>query len=355
MAYQNFYTTKLYTDVSAADTTITLETPPTATSGRLVLEARNVSKREVIKYTGVSGNQVTGALRGQGGTTAQTHLANTLVEMNLTAEDLEDAINVPNDVVTRFDESLGDFIASGLVWSQTALLVGEMTAGVVYIDGERLVIGALSGINFTASKDTYVDVGVDGVVDYDPVANGASAPALAGSHVRIAKVVTNGSGITSVVQTGVDSLGNTIRPSGSVGPTQLSTSANLLAITNITSTYNTGNTAATTVLPGTSTTVTVPSGGRSVKVSFNCYDITNASAPVSALTMYIRAAGTNIGGYRWRSWSGGAGTGASFWAIHTPAAGSVTYDLTFAKEVAGHGVALAASATSPIQLLVELV
>ena len=137
MAYQNFYTTKLYTDVSAADTTITLETPPTVTSGRLVLEARNVSKREVIKYTGVSGNQVTGVLRGQGGTTAQTHLANTLVEMNLTAEDLEDAINVPNDVVTRFDESLGDFIASGLVWSQTALLVGEMTAGVVYIDGER--------------------------------------------------------------------------------------------------------------------------------------------------------------------------------------------------------------------------
>lgn len=225
MAYQNFYTTKLYTDVSAADTTITLETPPTATSGRLVLEARNVSKREVIKYTGVSGNQVTGALRGQGGTTAQTHLANTLVEMNLTAEDLEDAINVPNDIVTRFDESLGDFIASGLVWSQTALLVGEMTAGVVYIDGERLVIGALSGINFTASKDTYVDVGVDGVVDYDPVANGASAPALAASHVRIAKVVTDGSGITSVVQTGTDSLGNTIRPSGSVGPTQLSTSA----------------------------------------------------------------------------------------------------------------------------------
>jgi hypothetical protein len=216
MAYQNFYTTKLYTDVSAADTTITLETPPTVTSGRLVLEARNVSKREVIKYTGVSGNQVTGVLRGQGGTTAQTHLANTLVEMNLTAEDLEDAINVPNDIVTRFHESLGDFIASGLVWSQTALLVGEMTAGVVYIDGERLVIGALSGINFTASKDTYVDVGVDGVVDYDAVANGASAPALAGSHVRIAKVVTNGSGITSVVQTGVDSLGNTISPSGSV-------------------------------------------------------------------------------------------------------------------------------------------
>lgn len=142
---------------------------------------------------------------------------------------------------------------------------------------------------------------------------------------------------------------------GSVTSTKLSTSANLLAITNITSTYNTGNTVAVTVLPGTSTTVTVPPGGRSVKVSFNCYDIVNNSAATSALTMFLRAAGTNIGGYRWRSLSAGAGTGASFWAIHTPAAGSVTYDLTFTKEVGGHGVAFNATATSPIQLLVELV
>ena len=288
MAYQNFYTTKLYTDVSAADTTITLETPPTATSGRLVLEARNVSKREVIKYTGVSGNQVTGVLRGQGGTTAQTHLANTLVEMNLTAEDLEDAINVPNDIVTRFDESLGDFIASGLVWSQTALLVGEMTAGVVYIDGERLVIGALSGINFTASKDTYVDIATNGSVSYDAVANGASAPALAGSHVRIAKVVTNGSGITSVVQTGVDSLGNTISPSGSVGPTQLSTSAILLDYSEKTASQNF---TSEVLITGLSITFTVPTGGRRVEIDLQGY-VSNSAAG----TQTIRLRATDLAG-----------------------------------------------------------
>lgn len=355
MAYQNFYTTKLYTDVSAADTTITLETPPTVTSGRLVLEARNVSKREVIKYTGVSGNQVTGVLRGQGGTTAQTHLANTLVEMNLTAEDLEDAINVPNDIVTRFDESLGDFIASGLVWSQTALLVGEMTAGVVYIDGERLVIGALSGINFTASKDTYVDVGVDGVVDYDPVANGASAPALAASHVRIAKVVTNGSGITSVVQTGVDSLRNTIRPSGSVGPTQLSTSSILLGSVSATTNVNTAYTTAETIMTDMTETVTVPAGGRRVKVSINLFDINNGTAGTRAFTMYIKAGGVKIGGYRWRPNSAGAGSGASFFASHTPSAGSVTYTLEYVKEIGTDGVVVTGSAGAPREMLVELV
>ncbi len=351
MAYQNFYTTKLYTDVSAADTTITLETPPTVTSGRLVLEARNVSKREVIKYTGVSGNQVTGVLRGQGGTTAQTHLANTLVEMNLTAEDLEDAINVPNDIVTRFDESLGDFIASGLVWSQTALLVGEMTAGVVYIDGERLVIGALSGINFTASKDTYVDVGVDGVVDYDPVANGASAPALAASHVRIAKVVTNGSGITSVVQTGVDSLGNTIRPSGSVGPTQLSPTGISLGYVNQTSSIGTANTTSATLIGALTKTVTIPAGGRDVEVTVSVPTVSNASSSTRATTIEIQADGTGIGATVNR----GVGIGSHRSVVHTPSAGSITYRAVYIKETGPDGTTLGATATNPMQLSIKLV
>lgn len=90
MSYQNFFASRLYTDIGAGDTTITLETAPTALFGRMVLEARNPTQREVIKYTGVSGNQLTGVLRGQGGTTAKSHLKTALVEMNLTSEDIQD-------------------------------------------------------------------------------------------------------------------------------------------------------------------------------------------------------------------------------------------------------------------------
>lgn len=90
MAFQNFFATKLYTDIGASDTTITLEIAPTATSGRLTLEARNPTQREIVKYTGVSGNMITGVTRGQGGTTAKSHLKNALVEMNATGEDLQD-------------------------------------------------------------------------------------------------------------------------------------------------------------------------------------------------------------------------------------------------------------------------
>lgn len=56
----------------------------------MVLEARNPTQREVISYSGVSGNQLTGVVRGIGGTTAKSHLKNALIEMNVLAEDFAD-------------------------------------------------------------------------------------------------------------------------------------------------------------------------------------------------------------------------------------------------------------------------
>jgi hypothetical protein len=90
MGHQNFFATRLYADIGTSDTTISLEQAPVETSGRLVLEARNPTQREIIEYTGVSGNTVTGVVRGAGGTTAKTHTKTALVEMNLTAEDIKD-------------------------------------------------------------------------------------------------------------------------------------------------------------------------------------------------------------------------------------------------------------------------
>lgn len=104
MGYQNFFATRLATDIGTSDTTITLETPPTETSGRLVLEARNPTQKEIIKYSGVSGNQITGVLRGQGGTSAKTHVKNSLVEMNMTAEDIQDLY----DAFDAYAETAGD-------------------------------------------------------------------------------------------------------------------------------------------------------------------------------------------------------------------------------------------------------
>lgn len=92
MGWQNFYATRLFTEIGASDTTITLETAPSETAGTLVLEARNSTKREIITYTGVTGNDITGVTRGAEGTSASSHLKNSLVEMNLTAGDLQAAL-----------------------------------------------------------------------------------------------------------------------------------------------------------------------------------------------------------------------------------------------------------------------
>ena len=198
MGYQNFFATRLFTDIGAADTTITLENPPTPTEGYLVLEARNTSKREIISYTGVSGNDITGVARGVGGTSATDHTKNSLVEMNVVAEDLEAALAVPDDIITRFDEVVSDHVASGLVWTDDTGLTADLSAGVAYINGIRLVIAAVPNHTFTASKDTYVDLGDNGVLDYNEVSNNATPPALAASHLRLARVVTDGSNTTSI-------------------------------------------------------------------------------------------------------------------------------------------------------------
>lgn len=90
MAYQNFYATKLQGAITDTDDTIEVQTPPSVTAGRLVLEPRNPAKREIISFTGVSGTQMTGVTRGEGGTAATSHNSGVLVEMNLTAEDIQD-------------------------------------------------------------------------------------------------------------------------------------------------------------------------------------------------------------------------------------------------------------------------
>lgn len=107
-------------------------------------------------------------------------------------------------------ELASNFIASGGVVAQTVTLTGSFSDIVYYINGLRYSKTAVANKVYTASKDTYVDIGTDGVVDYTEVANGAASPALVANHVRIAKVVTSGAAITSVTQTGYDSLGNQI-------------------------------------------------------------------------------------------------------------------------------------------------
>ena len=94
--FANFFATKLKTDMDATQTNISLETLPRdkdnnlITEGRIVIEARNSDKREIVKYTGIDipTTSITGCTRGDGRTTATTHSKGAISEVNVTGEDL---------------------------------------------------------------------------------------------------------------------------------------------------------------------------------------------------------------------------------------------------------------------------
>ena len=106
--------------------------------------------------------------------------------------------------ITRDNESQFAFVASGLKWTADnpgSTKNASMTAGVIYINGRRISIGAVSGRTFTASDDTYVDV-LDngdgtGTLVYTLVANNATSPSLAANSVRIAIVCTGATNISA--------------------------------------------------------------------------------------------------------------------------------------------------------------
>jgi len=117
-----------------------------------------------------------------------------IASASLTATQMADSVSP----VKRWDEGMYDFVASGLIWtgdSYGSTRVASMTAGVVYINGERVTVSAVTARTFTASKDTYVDVSSTGALSYTEVANNAASPSLAANSIRIAIIVTGASSI----------------------------------------------------------------------------------------------------------------------------------------------------------------
>ncbi len=106
------------------------------------------------------------------------------------------------DKVTSSD-ILTDFVVSGLLGTDPgASLTMTIPSGIAYVMGRRVV--KLAGSSdlmrtYTINKDTYVDISHIGAITYTEVANGAGAPSVAANSLRLEKVITSGTEITSVV------------------------------------------------------------------------------------------------------------------------------------------------------------
>lgn len=104
------------------------------------------------------------------------------------------------------------FVQSGVVWSAISGLAGTMSGGTIYYNGTPVTINSVASKTFTASDDTYVDIDKNGNVAYPAVSNGGTPPSLTANSLRVAKIVTGSSSISSIVQSGADLLGNLIYP-----------------------------------------------------------------------------------------------------------------------------------------------
>lgn len=210
--------------------------------------------------------------------------------------------------VTRDSENTAAHIVSGIVWSGDAYgstRNASMTAGVVYINGRRISISAVTARTFTASKDTYVDI-LDngdgtGTLVYTEVANNAASPSLAANSLRIAKIITGASNIASaasVIQVGADSLYNIIGNSGVL----ISNMINLLSNAGVMKSPS-GTNYSTTETAVQSLTMTLPAGTKKVlilgSVRLQTQDATNKDVTArvdydgSATTMTAIFTGVN--------------------------------------------------------------
>jgi hypothetical protein len=97
----------------------------------------------------------------------------------------------------RHDDLYSDWVVSGLLPATSATLASTISAGTAYVSGRRIEKLATSH-TYTASVDTYVDLDSAGTYLFAEVANGAVAPAQPADSIRLAKVVTDATAITSV-------------------------------------------------------------------------------------------------------------------------------------------------------------
>jgi hypothetical protein len=270
-----------------------------------------------------------------------------------------------NDSITEY---AFDFVVSGLVWSgdsYASTLNASMTAGYAYISGTRVTIAAVTARAFTASKDTYIDLGSDGTLDYNEVANNAPSPALAADHIRIGIIVTGAGNIaaagsvnqgqedkilpiaSSIPYAVTDSLGNLICPRDParkvLGYRQRASS-------------NFSTSSATPVqVTELSCPVMVPTG-RKVRVSFICSVSNNTAGGFATDTAVWDGA---VGGTRLSNatfHSGGAnfvGKGDVI-AVTTPTSASKTYNASVCAPI-GNTSAVSSAATQPAFIMVELV
>jgi len=152
------------------------------------------------------------------------------------------------------------------------------------------------------------------------------------------------------------SVGSAALATNAVQGNQLATSAITLGYTQTTADFSSASTTAVQVT-GLTTTVTIPSGSRKIKVTaFSSYMYAGTAAAAAYISIWdgTVGSGTQLQESQVTSATGGQGYVGIAIAVVTPAAGSKTYNIGY-RVSSGAAGTFHGSATTPAFILVEAI
>lgn len=276
--------------------------------------------------------------------------------------------------VTRDDEMLYDFVASGGVWtadSAGASRNASMSALVCYINGRRISISAVSARAFTVSKDTYIDVldNADGTgtLVYTEAVNNAASSALAANSIRIGIIVTNATVIAAAASINQGDVAATVPVASSIIYSVTDSIGNLIYNTSSTPgligyrqmTANFTSTTGGSIVDVTALGVVpfvIPAGRpRKVRTTIEQQYIGSSQAAGLNVQMFLRnGAGTNKKDKLFTTPVAGYNESPTLILQEHLAAGTYSYKASAQQTTGGATLTIAASATSPAFISVEL-
>ena len=127
---------------------------------------------------------------------------------------------------------------------------------------------------------------------------------------------------------------------------------NYLGYAEITTPFQTAATPTVTDVTNLAVTVTVPSGGRKVKITAWAYNISTSSAATTGVATYIYEGVTCLSATSHIQATASYSQQDTVIAVKTPSAGSHTYKVAVSQSTAGT-LTLQADATYPAFILVE--
>lgn len=272
------------------------------------------------------------------------------------------AMNAAINPNTLLKETTSPFVSTGLLWSTVSGLSAGMTSGVMYYNGIRVSVNAIASNAFTASRDTYVDIDVNGNVTYQAVTNNSSSPSITANSIRVAIIVSGGASITaynqgsplavlpsvsSVNLSVTDTIGNLIYPSDP--------NSKIIGYRQITTNFTNATTTPTQVT-GLSANVNIPAN-RNVKITIFAPSVTLSTSPKQAqISIYDGAVGGTLLQFANEivSTSNVGNTMQATVITKLSTSASKTYNFSLTSDGGPTTATLLAAATSPAFILVEL-